>query len=85
VKVTSASLRDVIENYDEIHSWLKHSHPCYLSHLESSGEEIMPLCPLGFDPSLDESMWETISVRRQKNKSSAFPMAPPPKPSVRGG
>jgi hypothetical protein len=52
VKTTSKHLKNVLENYDEIHTWLSANYPCYVPQLESNGDEVMPPCPMVEKPSI---------------------------------
>jgi hypothetical protein len=66
VKSTPAGLRGAISNFDEVHTWLENHAPCLVSHLESNGIEVMPPCPLFFDP-LPDTHGLFDSVARSKD------------------
>lgn len=48
MRVTGSDLRQLLKNYDEIHTFLRKYLPCYLSHLEARGDEVAQPCPNPF-------------------------------------
>ena len=74
VKSTPAGLRGVLTNFDEIRSWLLEHAPCLVSHLESNGIEVMPPCPLFFDPLPDhDGVFQSVGRSKgQQDKISVL-------------
>ena len=55
VKSTPATLRGLLQNFDEIRAWLSDHSQCLLAHLlDPKGTQVMPPCPLFFNPEEDE-------------------------------
>ena len=43
IKATPAGLRSFLANFEELEDFLASRAPCYLSHLRSNGEEVVPV------------------------------------------
>jgi len=55
VKSTPATLRGLLQNFDEIRAWLSDHSQCLLAHLlDPKGTQVMPPCPFFFNPEEDE-------------------------------
>jgi hypothetical protein len=65
VKSTPASLRSLLENFEEVRTWLSEHAPCLVPHLDSDGTEVMPPCPLHFKlEDQTSSLFSTAARRR---------------------
>jgi len=67
VKSTPATLRGLLQNFDEIRAWLSDHSQCLLAHLlDPKGTQVMPPCSFHFNPDEDEgSLFASVARRRK--------------------
>uniref|UniRef100_A0A7S2GIY2 Uncharacterized protein n=1 Tax=Octactis speculum TaxID=3111310 RepID=A0A7S2GIY2_9STRA len=62
IKYTSPDLRSAISNFDAVRDWLQVNAPCYVTHLESTGREVLPPCAEQFNLTEHTGEGEALSV-----------------------